>query len=50
VLDQVYPWGTIRTPSSEANRATAEELSASEREEIRVRTEPLLKAFDYAEF
>ena len=27
-LQQVYPWGTIRTPTLEANRATAEELSA----------------------
>src|SRR5882724_825551 len=50
VLDEVYPWGTIRTPSSEANRATAAELPGSEREEIRVRTEPLLKTFGYAEF
>jgi hypothetical protein len=50
VLDQVYPWGTIRTPSSEANRATAAELPASERDEIRARTEPLLKNFGYAEF
>src|SRR4029079_15785627 len=25
-LDQVYPWGTIRTPTSDANRATANEL------------------------
>jgi hypothetical protein len=49
ILDQVYPWGTIRVPTPEANKATAAELSASERDEIRGRTEPLLKAFGYAE-
>ena len=30
VLEQVYPWGTIRTPTPEANQATADELSAAE--------------------
>jgi len=49
VLDQVYPWGTIRVPTPEANKATAGELSAAERDEVRRRTEPLLKAFGYAE-
>ena len=47
VLEQVYPWGAIRTPTPEANRATADELSAAEKEEIRVRAGPLLKAFAY---
>jgi sulfotransferase family protein len=46
-LEQVYPWGTIRTPTPEANAATARELSAAETEEIRARTAPLLKAFGY---
>ncbi len=30
-LDEVYPWGTIRTPTPEANHATAQELSARSR-------------------
>ena len=33
-LAEVYPWGTIRTPTPEANRATARELSAQETDEI----------------
>jgi hypothetical protein len=33
-LEQVYPWGTIRTPTPEANRATAAELSDEERDRI----------------
>ena len=49
-LDQVYPWGTIRTPTPEANRATAEELSAAERDEVRARAWQYLDAFDYASF
>jgi hypothetical protein len=49
ILDQVYPWGTIRVPTPEANKATAGELSAVERDDVRRRTEPLLKAFGYAE-
>jgi hypothetical protein len=47
-LEQVYPWGTIRTPTPAANRATAEELSPAERDEIQRRARPLLAALDYA--
>jgi hypothetical protein len=47
VLEQVYPWGAIRTPTPEANRAAAEELSESEIEEIGVRAGPLLKVLGY---
>lgn len=47
VLEQVYPWGTIRTPTTEANKATAAELSAAETEEIRARTKPLLSVLGY---
>jgi len=49
-LEEVYPWGTIRQASPEANRATAEELSASEREEVRRRALPYLETFDYKDF
>ena len=33
-LGEVYPWGTIRTATPAANRATAMELSEAERAEI----------------
>jgi hypothetical protein len=49
VLEEVHPWGTVRTPTPDANRATADELTAEEKEEIRVRTQPLLGAFGYTE-
>jgi hypothetical protein len=49
-LEQVYPWGTIRTPTPEANRATAEELSLREQDEIGLRTEPFLRTFRYEAF
>jgi hypothetical protein len=49
-LAEVYPWGTIRTPTPDANRATAMELSADERAEIRARTRRYLDIFDYTQF
>jgi hypothetical protein len=49
-MQQVYPWGTVRTPTPEANRATADELSDVEKEEIRRRTQPFLELFGYASF
>jgi hypothetical protein len=33
-LDQVYPWGTIRTPTPEANLATRNELADEEKSKI----------------
>jgi len=49
-LREVYPWGTIRTPTPEANLATAKELSAGQIEEIRLRTRLYLDAFDYKSY
>ena len=49
-MAQVYPWGTVRTPTTEANRATADELSDAEKEEIRRRTQPFLDLFGYSTF
>ena len=46
-LDQVYPWGTIRTPTPEQNRRDAESLSPAEQGEIRARTWQYLDTFDY---
>jgi len=49
-LEQVYPWGTIRTPTPEANLATAKELKAGQIDEIRLRTRGFLETFDYKDF
>ena len=49
-LREVYPWGTIRKPSPEANRATAEELSEDERADVRARAGHYLEVFDYKSF
>jgi hypothetical protein len=49
-LEQVYPWGTIRTPTPEANRATADELGSAEKEEIAQRTRALLPLLGYEGF
>lgn len=50
ILEEVYPWGTIRRGTVEANRAAAKQLSPSEREEVRLRARPYLEAFDYEGF
>jgi hypothetical protein len=50
VLEQVYPWGTVRVPTPIANRATADELSMAEKDEVRQRTRPVLDNFGYGEF
>lgn len=49
-LEEVYPWGTIRKATPEANKATAEELSPAERAEVRARTSNYLERFGYADF
>jgi len=49
-LEEVYPWGTIRSATPDANRATALELDAKEREEVRVRARPYLEPFGYEGF
>lgn len=49
-LQEVYPWGTVRTPTPEANLATANELSDAEKEEITLRTKPFLGLLGYETF
>jgi hypothetical protein len=49
-LTEVYPWGTIRSPTPERNRVTAMELSDAEREEVRSRAWQYLDVFDYTSF
>lgn len=46
-LEQVYPWGTIRTPTPAANRATADELTDAERAEVQLRAGPYLDILGY---
>jgi len=49
-LEEVYPWGTIRKANSTANKATANELSQAQKDEIRIRTWQYLETFDYKSF
>jgi hypothetical protein len=49
-LEEVYPWGTLRKVTPEANKSTAEELSQQERDAIRAYTWQYLDIFDYKNF
>ena len=46
-IEDVYPWGTIRRPTLEANRAAADSLTDAEREAIALWTSPYLEALGY---
>jgi hypothetical protein len=50
VLEDVYPWGTIKKTTPAVNKATAESLTASEREEIRRLTWQYLQPLDYTSY
>lgn len=50
VLEEVYPWGTIRRATPEANLVTAKELSEQEQAEIRAHSWQYLDVFDYQSF
>jgi hypothetical protein len=49
-LEEIFPWGTIRKANPAANKATAQELSKEEQDEIRARTWQYLDTFDYKSF
>jgi len=49
-LEEVYPWGTIRRPTPEANRATAAELTPDERAQVEGYAWQYLEVFDYQHF
>jgi len=49
-LDEIYPWGTIRAATPEANRATADLLTPAERGEVKAYAGQYLDAFDYRDF
>jgi hypothetical protein len=46
-LNQVYPWGTIRTPTTESNIATMNELNAGQKSRIKGITQVMLPHFGY---
>lgn len=46
-MDQVYPWGTIRTATTEANLATMNELNGEQKSVIKGITALMLPHFDY---
>jgi len=49
-LTEVFPWGTIRTPTTEANIATANELNAEETQAIAVQSAVMGRQLGYADF
>lgn len=49
-LEEVFPWGTIRLPTPEANKATAESLSAEDVEKVRTWAGEYLRALGYEDF
>lgn len=46
-MEAVYPWGTIRTPTTEANIATMKELSAPEHAEMKALTSVMRRQLGY---
>lgn len=46
-LEQIYPWGTIRYPTSVANSSTAAELTVQQKEDIRTECWPVLNLLNY---
>jgi hypothetical protein len=49
-LEEIYPWGTIRRATPEANRATAAELSTDEQTAVRHHAGLYLEQFGYGNF
>jgi hypothetical protein len=49
-LDEVYPWGTIRRATTDANQATARELTRTDVARIREAAGAYLQAYDYSSF
>jgi len=49
-MEEVYPWGTVRIPTPEANVATANELTDAQKKEIRSIASPMIKALGYENF
>jgi hypothetical protein len=47
VLDEIYPWGTIRRATAAENLATAAELSETERAEVKLWAGHFIDTFEY---
>ncbi len=50
VLEEVYPWGTLRKVTPDVNKATAVGLSDQEKADIRAYTWQYLDTFDYKSY
>lgn len=50
VLEEVYPWGTLRKVTPDVNKATAVGLSDQEKADIRAYTWQYLDTFDYTSY
>jgi hypothetical protein len=48
-LTEVYPWGTIRRPTTEENEITAAELTPAEAADVARLAQPMLDSFGYAD-
>jgi hypothetical protein len=49
-LEQIYPWGTIRTPTAQANHAAADELDDKEKVAVEVGAGPFLRRLGYERY
>jgi hypothetical protein len=49
-LEQVYPWGTIRVPTPDANRATADELTDEQKRDLKTETLIMQRLLGYESF
>lgn len=46
-LDEVYPWGTVRTPTTQANLATMDELSTTDKGQIKSLANVMVRPLGY---
>lgn len=46
-LEEVFPWGTIRVPTTEANMATANELTAEQKRDMKTETLQMQRLLGY---
>lgn len=49
-LEQVYPWGTIRVPTPDANLATANELTETQKRDLKTETVVMQRLLGYDAF
>jgi hypothetical protein len=49
-LEEVYPWGTIRSATPEANYATAMELTEAEKSAVRIYASDYISKLGYADY